>query len=233
VKNVMERSEISRMTEIDYVAIEGAIGAGKTSLANILAEKMEARLILEETEENPFLSDFYKDKERYAFQTQIFFLLSRYRQQQDLFAPDLFQKKVVSDYLFDKDRIFASVTLKPNEFYLYERLLSILEKDIPKPDLVIYLQANAEVLLNRIKERERPYEKNINLEYIQILNEAYNYYFFHYTKTPLLVVNTDRIDFVHNKTDLDDLLEQLKKPQVGTKYYVPLEIPSKGEMSEQ
>jgi deoxyadenosine/deoxycytidine kinase len=224
----MEGSEIRRMIEIDYIAIEGSIGAGKTSLANILAEKMEARLILEETEENPFLSDFYKDKERYAFQTQIFFLLSRYRQQQDLFAPDLFQKKVVSDYLFDKDRIFASVTLNPNEFYLYERLVSILEKDVPKPDLVIYLQANAEVLLSRIKERERPYEKNINLEYIQTLNEAYNYYFFHYTKTPLLVVNTDRIDFVHNKADLDDLLKQLKKPHVGTKYYVPLEIPRLG-----
>jgi deoxyguanosine kinase len=216
------------MREIDYISIEGSIGAGKTSLANILAEKMEARLILEETEENPFLSDFYKDKERYAFQTQIFFLLSRYRQQQELSAPDLFQKKVVSDYLFDKDRIFASVTLNHNEFYLYERLLSILEKDVPKPDLVIYLQANAEILLNRIKERERPYEKSINLEYIKTLNEAYNYYFFHYTKTPLLVVNTDRIDFVHNKADLDDLLEQLKKPHMGTKYYVPLEIPRLG-----
>jgi deoxyguanosine kinase len=222
------RGKVNIMAEIDYIAIEGAIGAGKTALANILAEKMEARLILEETEENPFLADFYKDKERYAFQTQIFFLLSRYRQQQELFAPDLFQKKMVSDYFFDKDRIFASVTLSQEEFYLYERLLSILEKDIPRPDLVIYLQANAEVLLKRINQRERPYEKNINLEYIQTLNEAYNYYFFHYTKTPLLVVNTDRIDFVRNKADLDDLLEQLKKPHVGTKYYVPLEIPCLG-----
>ena len=213
------------MAEIDYIVVEGAIGAGKTSLAKIMAEKMDARLILEETEENPFLSDFYKDRERYAFQTQIFFLLSRYRQQRELFTPDLFQKKVVSDYFFAKDRIFASVTLSQNEFYLYERLLSILEKDIPKPDLVIYLQTTAEVLLKRIKERERPYEKNINLEYIQTLNEAYNYYFFHYTKTPLLVVNTDRIDFVHNEADLEDLLKQLKKPHVGTKYYVPLEIP--------
>jgi deoxyguanosine kinase len=213
------------MAEIDYIAIEGAIGAGKTSLAKILAEKMDAKLILEETEENPFLSDFYKDRERYAFQTQIFFLLSRYRQQRELFTPDLFQKKVVSDYFFAKDRIFASVTLSQNEFYLYERLLSILEKDIPRPDLVIYLQTTAEVLLKRIKERERPYEKNINLQYIRTLNEAYNYYFFHYTRTPLLVVNTDRIDFVHNETDLEDLLKQLKKPNVGTKYYVPLEIP--------
>jgi deoxyguanosine kinase len=221
------------MTEADYIAIEGAIGAGKTSLAKILAERMEARLILEETEENPFLSDFYKDKERYAFQTQIFFLLSRYRQQQDLFATDLFQKKVISDYFFDKDRIFASVTLSPNEFYLYERLLSILEKDIPKPDLVIYLQANPEILLKRIKERDRPYEKNIDSEYIQTLNEAYNYYFFHYTKTPLLVVNTDKIDFVHNEADLDDLLQQLKKSHMGTKYYVPLQIPPKAGMGEK
>ncbi len=211
----------STVAEIDYIAIEGAIGAGKTSLAKILAERMEARLILEETEENPFLSDFYKSKERYAFQTQIFFLLSRYRQQQDLFATDLFQKKVVSDYFFDKDRIFASVALIQREFYLYERLLSILERDIPKPDLVIYLQANAEVLLRRIKERERTYEKNIDLEYIKALNEAYNYYFFHYTKTPLLVVNTDRIDFVHNQADLNDLMQQLKKPHLGTSYYVP------------
>ncbi len=210
------------MAEIDYIAVEGAIGAGKTSLAKILAEKLEAKLILEETEENPFLSDFYKNKERHAFQTQIFFLLSRYRQQQDLFATDLFQKKLISDYFFDKDRIFASVALGSNEFYLYERLLSILEKDIPRPDLVIYLQANPEVLLKRIKERERPYEKNIDLEYVRALNEAYNYYFFHYAKTPLLVVNTDRIDFVHNEDDLDDLLQQLKKPHAGTKYYVPM-----------
>jgi len=210
------------VAEIDYIAVEGAIGAGKTSLAKILAEKLEAKLILEETEENPFLSDFYKNKERHAFQTQIFFLLSRYRQQQDLFATDLFQKKLISDYFFDKDRIFASVALGSNEFYLYERLLSILEKDIPRPDLVIYLQANPEVLLKRIKERERPYEKNIDLEYVRALNEAYNYYFFHYAKTPLLVVNTDRIDFVHNEDDLDDLLQQLKKPHAGTKYYVPM-----------
>ncbi len=210
------------MAEVDYIVLEGAIGAGKTSLAKILAGKLDARLILEETEENPFLSDFYKNKRRHAFQTQIYFLLSRYRQQQDLFATDLFQRKLISDYLFDKDRIFASVALSPDEFHLYERLLSILDKDIPRPDLVIYLQANPDALLKRIKERERPYEKGIDLEYIRALNEAYNYYFFHYTKSPLLVVNTDRLDFVHSKDDLDDLLQQLKKPHVGTKYYVPM-----------
>jgi deoxyguanosine kinase len=210
------------MAELNYINIEGAIGAGKSSLAKTLAEKMDARLILEETEENPFLPDFYKDKRRYAFQTQLFFLLSRHRQQQELFATDLFHKKTVSDYFFDKDRIFASVTLDQREFYLYEKLLLILEKDIPRPDLVVYLQTSSEVLLERIKERGRLYEKNIDSDYIKALNEAYNYYFFHYTKTPLLVVNTDRIDFVHNEKDLADLLTLLATPLSGTKYYVPM-----------
>jgi deoxyguanosine kinase len=210
------------MTEINYIAIEGAIGAGKTSLAKMLAEKMDSKLILEETEENPFLPDFYKDKRRFAFQIQLFFLLSRHRQQQELFAMDLFHKKVVSDYFFDRDRIFASVNLDEREFYLYEKLLSILEKDVPKPDLVIYLQTSSEVLLRRIKERERSFEKGIDLDYIKALNEAYNYYFFHYNKTPLLVVNTDRIDFVHNERDLEDLLALLGTPLSGTKYYVPM-----------
>ena len=210
------------MAELNYINIEGAIGAGKTSLAKTLAEKMDARLILEETEENPFLSDFYKDKRRYAFQTQLFFLLSRYKQQQELFATDLFHKKIISDYFFDKDRIFASVTLDQREFYLYEKLLSTLGKDIPTPDLVIYLQTSSEVLLKRIKERGRSYERSIDLDYIKALNEAYNYYFFHYIKTPLLVVNTDRIDFVHNEKDLADLLALLKTPLSGTKYYVPV-----------
>ncbi len=210
------------MAEINYVAVEGAIGAGKTSLAELLAQKMDARLILEETEQNPFLPDFYKDKRRYAFQIQLFFLLSRHKQQQELFAIDLFHKKVISDYFFDKDRIFASVNLDEREFHLYEKLLSILEKDIPKPDLVIYLQTSSEVLLERIKERGRSFERNMDLDYIGALNEAYNYYFFHYSKSPLLVVNTDRIDFVHNQKDLADLLALLDTPLSGTKYYVPL-----------
>ncbi len=210
------------MAELNYINVEGAIGAGKTSLAKTLAEKMEARLILEETEENPYLADFYKDKRRYAFQTQLFFLLSRHKQQQELFATDLFHKKTVSDYFFDKDRIFASVTLDQREFYLYEKLLAVLEKDVPKPDLVIYLQTSSEILLKRIKERGRSYEKGIDSNYIKALNEAYNYYFFHYSKTPLLVVNTDRIDFVHNEKDLEDLLALLKTPLSGTKYYVPM-----------
>lgn len=210
------------MNEINYINVEGPIGAGKTSLAKILADRLSARLILEETEQNPFLPDFYKDRRRYAFQTQLFFLLSRHRQQQELFATDLFHKKVVSDYFFDKDRIFASVTLDERELHLYERVLSALERDVPRPDLVLFLQTSSEVLLRRIKERNRTYEKNVDLNYIRELNEAYNYYFFHYTKTPLLVVNTDRIDFVNNQKDLQDLLNLLSTPLSGTKYYVPM-----------
>jgi deoxyguanosine kinase len=210
------------MGEINYINIEGPLAAGTTSLAKILADRLSARLILEETEQNPFLADFYKDRRRYAFQTQLFFLLSRHKQQQELFTTDLFHKKVVTDYFFDKDRIFASVTLDERELYLYERVLSVLERDVPKPDLVLYLQTSSEVLLRRIRERNRSYEKNIDLGYIRELNEAYNYYFFHYTRTPLLVVNTDRIDFVNRGEDLKDILNLLSSPLSGTKYYVPL-----------
>jgi deoxyguanosine kinase len=210
------------MAEISYIGIEGSIGSGKTSLARILADRLKARLILEETEDNPFLRDFYKDRPRYALQTQLFFLLSRHKQQRELLATDLFQKKVVSDYFFDRDRIFASVNLDEAELHLYLKLVSVLEKDVPRPDLVIYLQTSSEVLLKRIRERDRPYEKDIHADYIRELNEAYNHYFFHYTKTPLLVVNTDRIDFVNNKDDLKDLLGLLSTPLSGTKYYVPM-----------
>ncbi len=210
------------MAEINYIGIEGSIGSGKTSLARILADRLKARLILEETEDNPFLRDFYKDRPRYALQTQLFFLLSRHKQQRKLLATDLFQKKVVSDYFFDRDRIFASVNLDEAELNLYLKLVSVLEKDVPRPDLVIYLQTSSEVLLKRIRERDRPYEKDIHADYIRELNEAYNHYFFHYTKTPLLVVNTDRIDFVNNKDDLKDLLGLLSTPLSGTKYYVPM-----------
>ena len=208
--------------QVDYISIEGVIGAGKTSLARILAERTNARLILEETEANPFLPDFYKDAKRYAFQTQLFFLLSRHKQQQGLFATDLFHKKTVSDYLFEKDRIFASVNLDEREFYLYEKLFSILNKDIPKPDLVIYLQASSEVLFKRTKKGGRPYEKTMDSGYIKALNEAFNHYFFHYSQTPLLVVNTDQIDLLHDQRELSGLLNLLKTPFGGTKYYASI-----------
>ncbi len=210
------------MTEASYVVIEGVIGVGKTSLAKLLAERMNARLVLEEVEENPFLEDFYRDPAHYAFQTQIFFLLSRYRQQMEFPQQDLFQEKTVSDYLFDKDKIFAYINLNEKELSLYERLWSFLHQDVPKPDLVIFLQANTETLMHRIRERNRSYERAISSEYIQRLNEAYNYFFFHYSDSPLLVVNTAKIDFVHNPDDLEDLLNQIRKPHAGTRYYVPM-----------
>jgi deoxyadenosine/deoxycytidine kinase len=210
------------MTEVSYIVIEGVIGVGKTSLARLLAEQMDARLVLEEVEENPFLPDFYRDPDHYAFQTQIFFLLSRYRQQLEFPQQDLFHRKTVSDYLFDKDKIFAYINLSEKELTLYERLWTLLRRDIPRPDLVIYLQANTETLMHRIRKRGRSFEKAISQEYIQRLNEAYSYFFFHYTDSPLLVVNTAKIDFVHNSDDLEDLLKQIRKPHTGTKYYVPM-----------
>jgi deoxyguanosine kinase len=212
----------SNIVEANYIVIEGVIGVGKTSLAKILAEKINARVVLEEVEDNPFLEDFYRDPARFAFQVQIFFLLSRYRQQMEFPQQDLFQQKTVSDYLFDKDKIFAYINLNEKELSLYERLWSFLYKDVPRPDLVIYLQANTETLMYRIRERNRSYERDISSEYIQRLNEAYNYFFFHYTESPLLVVNTAKIDFVHNPDDLEDLLEQIRKPHLGTRYYVPM-----------
>ena len=210
------------MAEVNYIVIEGVIGVGKTSLAKLMAKQTDARLVLEEVEENPFLEEFYRDPAHYAFQTQIFFLLSRYRQQMEFPQQDLFQQKTISDYLFDKDKIFAYINLNEKELSLYERLWSFLHKDIPRPDLVIYLQANTETLMHRIRERNRPYERSMSPEYIQRLNEAYSYFFFHYTDSPLLVVNTAKIDFVHNPDDLEDLLEQIRKPHTGTRYYVPM-----------
>ncbi len=201
-----------------YIAVEGMIGVGKTTLAKILAEKLEMKLMLEEVE-NPFLPKFYEDPTRYAFQTQMFFLLSRYRQQQRLIQPDLFESSIVSDYLFAKDRIFAHVNLGDEELALYERLATLLEKDIPKPDLVIYLQSNIEKLTETINQRARDNEREIDSEYLQNLNDAYNHFFFHYDETTLLVVRASDIDFLK---DTEGLISQIENPFVGTKYYVPM-----------
>jgi deoxyadenosine/deoxycytidine kinase len=200
---------------------EGPIGVGKTSLTSLLADELGARLILERAEDNPFLTDFYKDTARYRFQTQMFFLLSRYSQQQEMFQPDLFTRITMSDYLFDKDRIFAYLTLDEQELSLYEQFYRILEPKIVKPDLVIFLQADTDMLLKRIKQRGRSFEKEINHDYIAAVNEAYNQFFFRYSDTPLLVINTTDIDFVHRREDLDDLLKQILGMKQGTQYYVP------------
>lgn len=204
-----------------HIAIEGVIGVGKTSLAHLLAEQLDAGLLLEEAADNPFLADFYQDRARYAFSTQMFFLLSRYRHQQNLLERDLFVKRIVSDYLFDKDGLFAAVTLSERELGLYQKIASVLRRDVPRPDLVIYLQASSRVLLERIGKRHRPIEKAIDYDYIEDLNEAYNDYFFHYNDAPLLVVQTDKIDFVANASHLNDLIERIKSPHRGITYYSP------------
>ena len=209
------------MEGLRYIAVEGPIGVGKTSLATLLAKAFSARSILENPNENPFLHQFYQDRKKYAFQAQIFFLLSRYQQQQALQQLDLFRQLTVSDYLFAKDRIFASVNLDENEMALYERIYRLLTGRIPTPDLVIYLQAKAPVLMSRIKQRDHPDERSIESDYVQSLVEAYNDFFFHYDESPLLVIDTSEIDFVHREKDMANLLREIQKPRKGTWYYVP------------
>jgi len=207
--------------ELRYIAIEGVIGAGKTSLTARLSQTLGARAIYEEFEKNPFLEDFYGDPDRFAFQTQIFFLMSRYKQQQELHQIDLFQDCIVSDYMFAKDRIFATLTLNEKEMRLYDGIAKIMEKDIVKSDLVIYLQASTSHLMHRIRKRGRKIERQISEEYIQALSELYNDYFFHYDDSPLLVINIDEIDFVHNENDYKDILYEINNHASGTRYYVP------------
>ncbi|MFC1627594.1 deoxynucleoside kinase [Gemmatimonadota bacterium] len=209
------------MKEARYIAIEGPIGVGKTSLATLLGRRLGARLVLERPDENPFLDDFYKDAKRYAFKTQLFFTLSRYMQQQDFSQQDLFHDLVIADYLFAKDKIFAYLTLDDKELALYEKLVDLIEPEIVVPDLIIYLQATTEVLIERIHRRGRSFERRLSEDYLRSLNEAYNYYFFHYDASPLLVVNTSEIDFVHKQADLDDLIEEIKRPHSGTTFYGP------------
>lgn len=210
-----------KIEHLKYIAIEGVIGAGKTSLADKLSETLGAKIVYEEFEQNPFLEEFYQDPERFAFQTQIFFLLSRYRQQQELKQIDMFQKCIVSDYLFAKDRIFATLNLSEKEMKLYDGIAKLMERDIVLPELVIYLQASTDHLMHNISKRARKMEKFITREYIQALNELYNNFFFHYSTTPLLVINTDEIDFVNNKNDYQDILIEINHHSSGTRYYVP------------
>jgi deoxyguanosine kinase len=209
------------MEDLRYIVIDGPIGVGKTSLAKLLSEELTARLILEKTEDNPFLKEFYQNPKQFAFQTQVFFLLSRYRQLEALSQMDIFSNSTVSDYFFPKDRIFASVTLEESELALYEQIYNLLNPHIPIPDLVIYLQAGTPMLLQRIRRRARDYEMVITADYLERLNQAYNQFFFHYTSSPLLVVQTGEMDFVKSREDREDLLRQIRQMKKGTQYYVP------------
>ena len=179
-------------------------------------------MVLEKDEENPFMSIFYQDRETHAFQTQIFFLLNRHHQYLDLAQRDLFNSVTVVDYLFQRNRIFANLTLKEHELRLYDQIYNLLSKNIPKPDLVIFLQAGTDVLTERVEKRGRDYETYMDPEYLDEVNRAFNNFFFYYAETPLLVINTNEIDFVEKKCDLEELINKINNHKIGREYYNPL-----------
>lgn len=206
---------------LGYIAVEGVIGAGKSTLARMLAERFDGRLVLEEFEDNPFLGSFYEDRDRWAFQTQLTFLASRFKQQKALAARDLFHRHLVADYTFDKDRIFAHVTLSGDELRLYETLYGLMEPGAPVPDLVVYLRSSVGRLLHNIAFRGRSYEANMDAGYLAELSGAYDQYFFHYTKSPLLIVDSTRIDFVREPATFEELVRQIGRVKGGTTYFNP------------
>lgn len=211
------------MSEIRYIAIDGVIGAGKTTLAKKLSEKLNSNLVLEEFEANPFLEKFYDDRKRYAFQTQMFFLINRYKQQGQLNQEDLFSNFIVSDYIFDKDKIFAYLNLKGDEIKLYESIFPLLQRDLRKPDLVVFLQSSVDRIMHNIRNRARKIERNLTKNYIAELSDAYNNFFFKYNTTPLLIVNTTDIDFVNRQKDFDELYTQIFREDRGfIEYFNPV-----------
>ncbi len=203
------------------IAVDGPIGVGKTSFVQLLAKKFDAFTVLEDVE-NPFLEAFYQDQPASAFQAQLFFLLSRYRQLQDLAQRDLFHQVTLCDYIFPRDKIFAYLNLDDSELLIYDKLYALLEEQVTKPDMTIFLQAETKTLIERIRGRRRGYEEGISEDYINEVNKAYNYFFFHYTQTPLLVIDTTSIDFVHQEDHLNELIDQIRKMERGVQYYRPL-----------
>ena len=208
--------------EFRHIAIEGPLGVGKSALADRLGARLDAAMVLDETD-NPFLADFYADRPGAAFQSQLFFTLARHRQQMSLRQSDLFSQITVADYLFERDKIYAYLNLDDNELFIYQRLYELLAQDVTAPDLVIYLQTPTDVLRRRLKDRARanPEAAVPDDEYIRELNEAYNHFFFHYNATPLLVVETSQFDLTWGDEALDDLVKQLRGMGKGTRYYVP------------
>lgn len=216
--------------EVRYIAIEGVIGAGKTSLTRLLHERLGGQLVLERFEENPFLSRFYQNPERYGFQTQLFFLLTRYKQLQTLSQKELFAEYLLTDYIFEKDRIFAHLNLQDDELHLYDMLAANMEKNLAKPDLVVYLQSSVDRLMQNIRMRGRDFEKTISRKYITDLNDAYNYFFFRFKGSPLLIVNATEIDFVRHEDHLDELIREITKPKhVAVEYYTPMSRIARGQ----
>lgn len=203
-----------------YVAVEGPIGVGKTTLARMLAERWNARLVLEEFEDNPFLREFYDDPKRVAFQTQAYFLVARYKQQELLRQQELFARALVSDYLFAKDRIFAFMNLNEPELQLYEKIYELLQPRLLKPDLTVFLQARPEVLRKRMRKRGRDFERSLRMDYLENLMRAYNQFFYHYDETPLVIFETSDIDFAENPRDFENLLERIGTISEGRHEFV-------------
>jgi len=219
----------SRRVDFRYLAIEGPIGLGKTTLARRLAARVDAKVVLDE-QDNPFLADFYAGRSGAAFQTQLFYTLARHRQLQRLRQADLFSQRTVCDYVFERDRIYAFMNLDDNELFIYQRLFDLLAPDLPAPDLVVFLQAPLETLKRRVRERAKQAEPGDEEplpgdDYLAELSEAYNHFFFHYTATPLLVVETSQLDLTWGDDAVDDLLKQIKAMGPGTRYYVPRTSP--------
>ncbi|MCF0216249.1 MAG: deoxynucleoside kinase [Fibrobacteraceae bacterium] len=207
---------------VHFLAIEGVIGVGKTALARIISERWNALCIEENYAQNPFLEKFYENPEPYAFQTQLFFLLDRHKQlQNSALQSDLFHDLLVSDYTYDKDAIFAAQNLTDSEYAMYETVAKSLDKDLPRPDLVVYLQASVPTLLNRIKSRGREMEKTIEGSYLKDLQARYDHHFWHYRNAPVIIINTDNIDFVHNESHLQMILEIIESCPTQTTYFVP------------
>ena len=215
-------NKVQENKEVKFISIEGVIGAGKTSLAKKIVERLDGRLILEQFDTNPFLEKFYVDRKRYAFQTQMFFLINRFKQQQELVQEDLFSEYIICDYIFEKDRIFAYLNLSKDELSLYESIYPLLARTLRKPDLVVFLQSSVDRLMYNIKSRNRKVERALTKSYIEELNEAYNHFFFRYNTTPLLIVNSSEIDFVNNEEDFDVLFKQIFREDRGViEYFKP------------
>jgi deoxyadenosine/deoxycytidine kinase len=205
----------------NYLAIDGPIGVGKTTLVDLLTRRFEGVKVLEDVE-NPFLDKFYKDRPGAAFQTQLYFLLSRFKQQQETIQRELFQRLVVADYPFHKDRIFAYMNLSDDELLIYDKLYAMLEPQVPPADLVLYLEADVDTCIGRIRRRQRAYERHIAREYLVELIDAYNHFYHHYRRSPVLVVDTRRLNFPQRPGDFEELVEQLREPIKGTHYFSPL-----------
>lgn len=213
---------LNNPNQISYIAVEGVIGAGKTSVATRLAERLNAKLILESFEDNPFLQKFYANPAAYAFRTQMFFLLERFTQSQELRQKELFQNYIISDYLFEKDKIFAYMNLNDDELKIYEQVVQVLDRNVVMPDLVVYLQSSVERLMRNIRGRNREIEKEMSGQYIENLNDAYNYFFSRYKNSKVMIVNCEEVDFVNNESDFDDLVNEIFKSNRGAiEYYNP------------